>query len=147
MQQSRKSRLGRVQTVAAEVVHAGPHGVCAGEHHSVCGKCDGNRSVGVRKANPGRGQGIQVWRFNGLVAVTAEVVGADGIDGDQEDVRRIIWCRCCGGRKGEDEKRGKERECHPPETPLSPPAENVLERRRTTCPQYSLHNPMSLGNK
>ena len=110
-------------------------------HHAVRRERYGNRSIGVRKANPGLGHGIQVWRFDGPVAIATEVVGTNGIDSNEYDVRRIVGGGRGGKKKGEDEKRGKEGEYHSPRR-LCSAAKKLREVRRTACPRQCLHDPV-----
>jgi hypothetical protein len=49
---------------------------------------------------------IDVWSFNLLVAVAAEVVGAQGIDGDENNVeRRFFWLFRRNLKRGKSEAR------------------------------------------
>ena len=57
---------------------------------------DGNDGEGAIEARAFGSQGIDVWRLDVLLSVAAEMIGAQGINGDEENVRGGRGRHLCG---------------------------------------------------
>ena len=77
------------QLVADEIVHARRHGESAGQERGVGGKGDGDGRISVCESSPRPRQGVNGGRLCRLVSVASHVVGAQRVNGYQDNVRRI----------------------------------------------------------
>ena len=95
-------------------MHPRRHGEAARKDCGVRGQRDRHGSVSLREPGAEARQGVEVRRLDARVAVTAQVVRAQGVDGDDDDVGlRASSSR--GSVLGEDEGYcGQQRE---PESP------------------------------
>ena len=67
-------------------------GIGAGEDRGMRGKRNRHWCENTLEANSISCHRIDVWSFNLLVAVTTDMVGAQGIDGDENNVEcRFLW--------------------------------------------------------
>ena len=80
---------------AAHVAQLVNHGVGAGHDAGVRRQGEGNLRGGVGESNPTRGQRIQVRRLGAARAVATQVVGARGVESDQQDA--CVARSRCGG--------------------------------------------------
>src|SRR5438874_3113510 len=100
--------------VAAEIVHPRRHREAARKDRGVRGQRDRHGSVSLREAHACARQGVDVRRLDSSVAVTAQVVRAQGVNGDEDDVGLRAYSSR-GSVPGEDEGYcGQQRE---PESP------------------------------
>src|SRR2546426_3467763 len=74
------------ELVAAEIVHPRRHGEAARKDYGVRGQRDRHGSVSLREPGAKARQGVDVRRLNASVAVTPQVVRAQGVNGDEDDV-------------------------------------------------------------
>ena len=88
--------LARAQLVGGEIVHAAPHGISPGKHHGVRRQRDRHRGVGALKARAIGRERVDVGSANLLVAVAAEMVGAQRVDRDDHHIRCRSRRRECG---------------------------------------------------
>ena len=59
--------------------------ICGGEQRGVRGQRERNLCIDVREQRALLGEGVDVRRGNGAVSVGAQMVGAEGVDGDDDD--------------------------------------------------------------
>ena len=84
------------------------HGVSAGKKGSMGGECDGNLRQIILKARALCGQGVYGRGSDAAIPVTAQMVGAQRINGNQQHRRaareavRIAWRQASGGAKSEE---------------------------------------------
>ena len=123
----RQGRHVRGDPVDPVVAHAVPPGQCAGQDRRVRGQRDGDRRQRPLEHHPLVGPAVDVGGGRGLAPVASQVVGARGVDADEQDRRRPrrrlprparlvtgvgrsagAAARGCEGRKaGEEEKEGR----------------------------------------
>ena len=86
--------------------------ISAGEERNVGRTGQRDRAVGVLEANPLGGQTVNVGTGLAVVAVTGKMIGPQGIDGNQQNVRRVgrvgtvLACgrHCCNQQCGQAAK-------------------------------------------
>ena len=100
---------GGRKRIGGKVVHARGHGEATRKKRSMCGKRKRDRSKGVPEPRGGARQGIDVGRLNQPVAVAPQVVGADRVNSNDDDIG--FFFRCLEFDSKRDEKQDG---VHPP---------------------------------
>ena len=96
----RQYRLVGTEAIAAEVVHTDSHRVGAREHHRMRRQGNRHRGVGLFKPHPVGCQTVDVRRVRLLIAIAAQAVGPQSINGNEED----IWRRLVGPSPGRKDR-------------------------------------------
>src|SRR5439155_10315212 len=104
----------RIEVVAEVVADAVVRGKKAGEHAGVRDERERTNGVGALKENGVLAQRVEVRRVHFRVAVRGEMIGAEGVDGDEDDRRLRIdgTAARAGGADGEECESGEKARTH-----------------------------------
>ena len=108
--------LKRAKLVAAEIMHPTEHGIGSGQNRGVRGQGYGNDCEGAVETRSVGSEGVDVGRLDLFVSVAADMVGAQRVDRNEDDIQSGLGGRLRGRMKWykgrQDENQSTKRRCH-----------------------------------